>query len=214
MAVITTYSTAVTAIADWLARSDLNGFIPNFIQNWEEAFYRDPKNHGRWMEASLSDTIAASVIPCPADYLAMKYAYVNGAPSSRLERKSLNQLLGSFPRGGTTGMPLMIARDGENFIFGPEPDSTYTIKGTYYAKPTLLRNFASDAAANYLILNCPDLIVYGALIHAAPFLRNDSRLPIWGQMYDMQLTSYRNLNRDEDISGSPSQETLARHWAH
>lgn len=209
MSVITTYSTAVTTIADWLARSDLTAFIPNFIQNWEESFYRDPDNHGRWMEAALSDTIASGTIACPADYLALKYAYVNGAPSSRLERQSLNQLLGRYPRGGVTGFPLAIARERETFIFGPEPDSTYTIKGTYYAKPIVLRSFAADAAANYLIINCPDLIVYGALIHASPFLRNDSRLPIWQQMYGMQLDTYRKLNRDEDVSGSPSQETLA-----
>lgn len=208
MAVITSYSSLQTAIGDWLARSDLTAFIPNFIQGWEADFYRDSKNWGRWMEAALNSTIASSVIACPADYLGLKYAYVDGSPSSRLERGSINQLLGRYPRGGSTGLPVVIARYSENFIFGPEPDSTYTIKGIYYAKPTQLSAFAGDAAANWLIVNAPDLCMYGALVHSAPFLRNESRLPMWQDMYSRCLTSYRNLNRDEDVSGSPSQEVL------
>lgn len=209
MSVVTSYSTLQTAIADWLTRSDLSGFIPNFIQNFEENFLREPKNFGRWMESSLSIVIAANVAAVPTDYLGLKYAYVNGSPSTPLDRKSLNQTLGKYPRGGTTGTPIYISRNGANFIFGPEPDSTYTIKGTYWAKPTLLRSFAADAAAHWLIVNAPDVCIYGALIQSAPFLRNDSRLTVWQAMYADAVNSYRMLNRDEDTSGSPSQETLA-----
>lgn len=209
MSIVTSYSTLQTAIADWLARSDLSAYIPNFIQNFEENFLREPKNFGRWMEASLSIAIASNVAAVPASYLGLKYAYVNGSPSTPLDRKSLNQTLGKYPRGGTTGVPIYIARDGANFIFGPEPDSTYTIKGTYWAKPTLLRSFAADAAAHWLIVNAPDICIYGALIQSAPFLRNDSRLAVWQAMYADAVNSYRMMNRDEDTSGSPSQETLA-----
>ena len=209
MAIVTNYTTLQTAIGDWLARSDLTTFIPNFIQNFEEDFLREPKNFGRWMETSLSVAIASSVAAVPSAYLGLKYAYVNGSPSSRLDRMSLNQCLGRYPRGGDTGLPGLIARDGANFIFGPEPDSTYTIKGTYWAKPTLLRSFASDAAAHWLIVNAPDICIYGALLQSAPFLRNDSRLQVWQVMYDRAVNSYRMLNKDEDISGSPSQEVLA-----
>ena len=179
MAVISSYTTLQTAVTDYLARSGLSTWVPNFIQNWEEKFYRQPKNFGRWMEASLSSAIASSVIAVPSGYLAMKYAYVNGSPSSRLDRVSLNQLLGTYPRGGDTGLPVWYARDGENFIFGPAPDSTYTIKGTYWAKPTLMRSFASDAAAHWIIVNAPDLVLYGALLEAEPFVKNDKRLPTW-----------------------------------
>lgn len=209
MAVITSYSTLQTAVADYLARSDSTTWIPNFIQNWEEKFYRQPKNFGSWMEASLSSAIASSVIAVPSGYLAMKYAYVNGSPSSRLDRKSLNQLYGAYPRGGDTGLPIWYARDASNFVFGPAPDSNYTIKGTYWAKPTLLRSFASDAAAHWIIVNAPDLALYGSLLEAESFSKNDKRLGVWQGFYDTALKNYRDLFREEDISGSPSQEILA-----
>jgi hypothetical protein len=208
MAVITGYTSLQTAVADYLARSDLTDWIPNFIQNWEEKFYRQPKNFGSWMEQSLSSTIASAVIAVPTGYLVMKYAYVDGSPASRLDRMSLNQLLGTYPRGGDTGIPAWYARDGANFIFGPAPDSTYTIKGTYLAKPTRLRDFASDADAHWIIVNAPDLALYGALIEAQPFLQNDKRIPTWQSFYDTALNNYRELFREEDISGSPSQEVL------
>lgn len=208
MAVITSYSTLQTAVADYLVRSDLTTWIPNFIQNWEEKFYRQPKNFGSWMEQSLNSTIASSVIAVPTGYLVMKYAYVDGSPSSRLDRMSLNQLLGTYPRGGDTGLPVWYARDGANFIFGPAPDSDYTIKGTYLAKPTRLRDFASDAAAHWIIVNAPDLPLYGALIEAEPFLKNDKRLGTWQGFYDTALKNYRDLFMAEDVSGSPSQEVL------
>lgn len=209
MAIVTSYTTLLTAVSDWLARSNLTTFTPNFVQNWEEDFLREPKNFGRWMESALSVTIASSVAALPTGYLGLKYAYVNGSPSSRLDRASINQTFGRYPRGGDTGLPVLISRLGENFVFGPAPDSTYTIAGVYWRKPTLLHNFASDAAAHWLIVNAPDLIVYGSLLHAAPFIRGDARLPVWQAMYEHALQSYRRMQMDEDVSGSPSMEFLA-----
>lgn len=209
MAVITGYASLQTAIGEWLAKSNLTTFIPNFIQNWEEKFYRQPMNFGRWMEVDLSSAIASSVITVPTDYLNLKYAYVDGAPATRLERVSIDQLYGRYPRGQTTGRPCWIARDAASFVFGPNPDSTYTIKGVYWAKPTLIRSFAADAAAHTLILNSPDLLLYGALCESAPFLRSDGRLAMWKQLYSDALQDYRDLYKEEERSGSPSQEVLA-----
>lgn len=211
MAVVTSYSTLQTAIGDWLARGDVvtQGFIPNFIQAWEEDFYREPRNFGRFMEASFAGTIASSVLTVPSGYLGLKYAYVNASPASRLDRVSLNQLYGTYPRNREVGRPLWLARDLETFVFGPAPDADYDIAGVYYAKPTVMRSFAADAAAHWIIVNAPDLAIYGALLQATPFLQNDKRIPTWSAMYSNALQSYRNLNRDEDVSGSPIQESLA-----
>lgn len=208
MAVITTYSSLLTAVTDALARSNLATFAPNFVQSWETSFYRDPMNFGTWMESPLSVTISSSVAAVPANYLGLKNAYVNGAPSTRLDRKSLTQLHGRYPRGGDSARPIWLARDGSNFIFGPEPDSDYTIKGTYWARPTNLRSASSDAVAEWLILYAPDLAFYGALLQAEPFIKNDARIPVWQAMYAAAEQSYRALFREEDFSGSPPQEVL------
>jgi hypothetical protein len=210
VAVITTYTGLQTSVADWLARAagSLGGYVPNFIQNWEERFYRQPRNWGRFMEASFAGTIASSVLAVPSDYLGLKYAYVDASPASRLDRASLNQLYGSYPRSGCTGRPRLIARDLENFVFGPAPDSEYDIAGVYYAKPTPMRSAAADAAAHWIIVNAPDIALYGALLEATPFLKNDSRIAVWQSYYSQALQDYRDMIRDEDVSGSPVFEVL------
>jgi len=209
MAAITGYTTLLTTVQDYLARSNLSTFAENFIQNWEERFYRQPKNFGSWMEVTGTiGTIASNVVVVPTRYLRLKNAYVDGNPSTRLDRKSIHQLYGRYPRGSDTDRPKEIARDGINFVFGPPPDSTYTIKGTYYAKPVVMRLYPSDASGHWLIMNAPDLPLYGALLEAESFIKNDPRIALWQSFYTPALQDYRDLFSEEEVSGGPVQEVL------
>jgi hypothetical protein len=133
MAVITNYETLGTAIGDYLARDDLASFAPNFIQNWEERFYRQPLNWASWMEASTSLLTTAATVP--GDFLGIKYATLTSSPP--LQRVSSQMLYATWPRS-IPGKPRMIARDGASFVFGPEPDGEYTLTLRYFAKPTVL----------------------------------------------------------------------------
>jgi len=204
MAVVTTYSTLVTAVQDYLARSDVASFVPNFIQQWEERFFRQPRNHGSWMDATLSTAISSSVIAVPSGFLKFRNCYVSGY--GRLEQVTPEQLYGRYPRDGDTGLPVWIARVGSNFEFGPVPDSNYTIKGTYRAKPTVMRSYSGDAAAHWLIVNAPDLVLYGALAEAEAFVKNDARIATWKALYNEALKDYRELWFDQEQSG---QEVLS-----
>ena len=206
MAVITSYSTLLTEVASWLARGDLTSAIPGFVQNFEERFYRNPKNYGQWMQSALSVSFS-STATVPNDLLALRVAYLDGESNKPLQQSSLEQVLQSYPRSGS-GKPKWIARDGSNFIFGPVPDGTYTLNGTYYAKPTLLRSFASDAAAHYLIVNAPDLLLYGSLLEAQPYLMNDKRLPVFAELYRKAEADYRELMKAQNI-GMGSLQILA-----
>jgi hypothetical protein len=202
LAVITSYSTLLTAVGDYLARSDLTTFTPNFVQNCEERFYRDSENWASWMESALSVTITANLAAVPASYLGLRVAYIAGNYAQPLKRVTLEQLYSRWPRGlGSAGTVVCIARNGANFEFGPENVSG-TLTGTMYAKPTVLRSFGSDAAAHFLIVNAPDLLLYGALLEAEPFLKNDARVALWKSAYDIALEAYRSRFRDEMYSGS------------
>lgn len=200
MAVVTTYSTLLTAVGDYLARSDLTTFIPNFVQNWEERFLRDPENWAPWMESALSVTLSNNVAALPATYLGLRIAYFTGGQP--LKRVSLEQLYARYPRGKATGgTTAFIARNASNFEFGPEV-ATGTLLGTYYAKPTVLRSAASDAVAHFLIVNAPDLCIYGSLLEATPFIKDDARLVIWQAAWEMALDTYRKRFVEEDATGS------------
>jgi len=202
MAVISSYSTLLTEVASWLARSDLTAAIPGFVQGFEEDFLMDPENHAPWMENALSVTLSNNVaaVPTSPQYLGLKIAYFSGyAP---LKRVTLEQLYSRYPRGrGSAGVACFVARNGSNFEFGPENQSG-DLLGTYYGKPTLLRNFAADAAAHFLIVNAPQLCLYGSLLQAEPFLKEDERVLLWKSAYDLQVASYRKRFTNEAWSGS------------
>jgi hypothetical protein len=207
MAVITNYTTLQTAVGDWLARDDLSTFIPGFVQNWEEDFYREPDNWASWMESALSVSISNDVAAVPTDYLGLKIAYIDGQTSAPLKRISLDQLYQRYPRSQNAGdTAVYIARNGSNFEFGPIP-SGGTLVGTYYAKPTLLRS--DSDGSNFLITDCPDICLYGSLLAAAPFLQNDKRIPTWQAMYDRAVNSYRRRFKEEDYSGAPPHTVAA-----
>lgn len=203
MAIITSYSTLLTEVANWLARSDLTAAIPGFVQNFEVRFFRQPKNFGPWMHSALSVSFS-STATVPSDFLALKVAYLNGQSETPLISSSLEQVLQSYPRT-SSGKPRWIARDGTTFLFGPVPDGTYTLNGTYFAKPTALRSYASDAAAHWLVVNAPDLLLYGALLEAQTYLMNDKRLPVWQGFFDRALQDYRDLMKSQNVPGSSMQ---------
>jgi hypothetical protein len=198
MAVITDYATLQTEVASWLARSDLTSFIPGFVQNFEEDFYREPQNWASWMEADLSVSITSGEAAVPADYLGLKIAYISGQTSPPLKRISLDQLYQRYPRAVSGNQAVYVARNGDHLEFGPNISSG-TLVGTYYAKPDLLR----DDDTNFLMTDAPDICLYGSLLAATPFLQNDKRIPTWQAMYNQALTSYRNRFKEEDYSGSP-----------
>jgi hypothetical protein len=203
MAIITSYSTLLTEVASWLARGDLTSAIPGFVQNFEERFYRDPQNVGPWMQSSLSVSFS-STATVPSDFLRLRVAYLNGQSDKPLVSSSLEQVLQSYPRT-SSGKPRWIARDGTTFVFGPAPDGTYTLNGSYYAKPTVLRSYASDAAAHWLVVNAPDLLLYGALLEAQTYLMNDKRLAVWQGFFDRALMSYRDLMKAQNAPGGSMQ---------
>lgn len=205
MATITSYATLQTELAAILHRSDLTTQIPGFIQLGELRIYRELRV--RQMEATFSTAIASGVIAIPTGYIELKNAYVNGSPMRSLEKKDVEWIYYNYPTRSADGTPRYIAREASNFIFGPYPDSAYTIKGTYYKKGTALSQDGS-ADQSWLITDVPDLTYFAALCEAAPWLKDDARIPIWEQKYALLKKAIQSQDSNEEFSGSPLQMTV------
>jgi hypothetical protein len=91
-------------------------------------------------------------------------------------------------------------------VFGPEPDGEYTLTLRYFAKPTVLRSVVNGT--NWLTTNAPDLCLYGALLEAESFLKNDSRIAVWRDYYTDALADYRDQWKEEEFGGSQMVATL------
>ena len=132
------------------------------------------------METALSGTISSGVLALPTGYLDLKYAYVNRAPVTFLEKVTPEALYERYPVRSGAAVPCVISREAGNFIFGPYPGD-YAIAGIYYQRYTILN--ASSPTTNWFTSNAPDVLLYGALLEAAPFLKDDPRLVVWAEMF-------------------------------
>lgn len=208
MAVISSYTTLLANISTWLARSDVTADAPTLVQLWEERFFRQPKNYGPWMNTGSLNVAFTSTATVPADFLTGRILYLNGQSQRPLIVSSLEQVLTAYPRTGSSGVPRWVARDGPNFVFGPIPSGSYTLNGSYFVKPVLLRNFAADAAAHYLIVNAPDMLLYGALLEAEAYAKNDARIAVWSAAHQQAQSDYRDLMKAQGFAGSGAMQTL------
>lgn len=189
---IATYSDLQQAVINWLHRDGLTSIVPDLIRIGELRIFREVRT--RVMESTFSGTIANGVIAVPADYLELKFAYINASPTSQLSRYSASQMYAKWPTRVAQGKPTGIAREGSNFIFGPYPDSSYAVLGTYYARPTSIQT--SD---NALFVANPDLYLFAALAEAAPYIGDDPKVALWETKYD---SIKRQLSFEDDMESS------------
>ncbi|KVU10662.1 hypothetical protein WK62_05200 [Burkholderia ubonensis] len=199
------YNSLKQAVQDWFARADLGGWIDYFIQMAEADIYRDifRLNFGRGVraiEASLNVTIANGVAALPTGYLALKQGVISsGGNTWELERKSTEFIYTQYPDRTPSGIPAYIAREGSNFIFGPFPDSNYTVTGTYWQRPAQLTSVNS---VNWLVNTIPTVMLAACLKFAARFNKDEEGLAMWDGIYQSQLEAFVLAERAEETSGS------------
>ena len=68
-----------------------------------------------------------------------------------------------------------------HWLITPTPDAAYPFEILYYELPPLLDD---SNQTNWLTEYAPQLLLYGTLVEATPFLKNDERIATWQQYYD------------------------------
>lgn len=192
---LNSFTTIKTAIGTWLDRSDMAGVIPDLIAIAENRIYRDLRI--RAMEEAISTAISSGVVAVPTGYLEMKHAYMDGKYAvSRVDPAFIYE---RYPERTAQGVPAYFAREAENFIFGPYPDSAYTMKGVYYKRLTAL---SAANETNWFTDNCPELILFASLVEAEPYIGNDARVILWESKYASIKNELKSADKREGLSGS------------
>lgn len=203
---VASYSDLITAIQTWLLNTTISGNADDFLKFGQLRIFRELRIAS--MESTLNvaivstgvDPTPANIAPLPSDYLELKMAYVDSSPTVKLQRRTADWIYEHYPVAASqSGKPKFIARLGSNFIFGPYPDSNYTIGGIYYAQPVLL---SSNNPTNWFTTNAADLLLFAALIEATPFLKNDERIPMWEAKYQKIRDDIQARDNAEYTSGS------------
>ena len=110
-----------------------------------------------------------------------------GTGASNNNRKVLftrdyEYLLSYWPNRTETEEPIFYADyDYDHWLIAPTPDAEYPFEILYYELPPLLDD---SVQTNWLTEYAPQLLLYGTLLEATPFLKNDERINVWQSMYD------------------------------
>jgi len=172
---VTTFTELKTAIADFLNREDLTATIPTFISLAEADLNRRVR-HWRMLTRSAS-TVSARYVEIPTDWLETVWLTVD---DRTLRPIGHADLLDRYEAAdGVGGKPQYYAMTGEGFELSPVPDDTYDADLLYYAKLPALSDSVAD---NWLLTYAPDAYLYGALVHSAPYLKDDPRLQVWAAL--------------------------------
>ena len=107
---------------------------------------------------------------------------VNNNTRKILFTRAYEYLLNYWPDRTATDRPIFYGDyDYTHWLIAPTPDADYPFEILYYELPPLLDDVVQT---NWLTEYAPQLLLYGTLLEATPFLKNDERIPVWQTMYD------------------------------
>lgn len=191
---ITTYSELKATIADWLLRDDLTSAIPSFISLAEAQISRD-LDHWR-QEKRVTTTLNEQYENLPTDLRRMIQMQIVGG--GQLNMISIGDMQAKKQASAAAGKPRHYYINSGQIEFHPAPDGDYEIEMQYVARVPAL----SDAApGNWVLDYAPDLYLYAALTHAAPYLQDDPRAQVWGSLYGSALQKLNSESMAAKSSG-------------
>ena len=194
-----TFAGLKATIADYLNRDDLTSVIPSFITIAEAKFNR--KLRTRQMIKRANAQIETAFFAYPSDWLQAKEFQLNTNPIVRLQ--FVTEAYGDELKANryvSIGQPAYYTITGTQLEFIPAPDSTYSAELTYYAKIPAL---SDSNTSNWLLAYAPDLYLYGALLEASPYLKDDERLAVWSSLYTNSLGDIEVADQRASVSSTP-----------
>lgn len=202
---VLTYDSLTETVLQYLERSDAatRAQIPTFITMCEFEIAQQIKTLGQLQVAESMMEAGNPVIPKPARWrkTVSFNVVVNGSREPVLLRK-YEYIKNYSPDSATQGQPLYYSDyDYEHWFVGPTPDQDYFFEVLYYERISPL---SSDNQTNWLTQNAPNAMLFGTLLQAMPFLKNDQR-QIFQQKYDQAMA----MLKTEDISRIGDRQTIA-----
>lgn len=187
---ITTYLTLKQAVENWLGKTDLTNRIPEFISLAEDRIAQQLRVQA--METTADLTISSQRVSVPTGFLAVRRNYLSVSDGKRIdffspsvfwERNAVNE----------SGQPDIFTLEGQEFVFAPSPDTTYTGKLLYWKRFTAL-SAASDT--NWILTNARGLYLYGALLEASIYLEDDGGMSKYAALFDNLIEECHKSDRN------------------
>lgn len=192
VAAVMTYDSLVENIQSYLERTDTATLekIPTFIMLAEQIIASQIKFLGNLTVNESTMVATESIIEKPARWhktVSMNVT-VDGVRNPVLLRK-YEYLREYWPDSTQTDVPKFYADyDYTHWLIAPTPASNYTFEVLYYER---IQPLDSSNQTNWFTIYAPQALLYGSLLQAMPFLKNDERTPMWQQQYDLIMQTLK-----------------------
>ena len=196
---LNTYTALKASVADFLNRDDLTAVIPDFIALAEAQINRDIRHWKMEARSSGQQSSGDEYMQIPADWVETIRLHLTGTGTTVVNLVSRDSMADKrSAQEDMAGTPIMYTHADGQFQLYPTPSTDTDFELLYFQKiPSLSSN--SD---NWLLLEAPDVYLYGALLHSAPYLAEDQRVAVWAQMYSASVQRLNEVSEDARFSGS------------
>lgn len=165
--------------------------IPRLITLAERRIARELKIQGFQRVVNTTMQSGVAVYPKPdrwRDTISINIGTgANNNTHTPVFARSYEYIRQYWPNETQTDQPEFYADYNYNFwIFGPTPDADYPMEVLYYELPPLLDEVTQT---NWLSEYAPNLLLYGSLVEATPFVKDDQRVQLWQSYYDRSLAA-------------------------
>ena len=195
MAISMTYSSLVSDIASYLERADTQTLekIPTFIMLAEQVIASEIKFLGN-LTVNESALVAGNpVISKPVRW--HKTVSINvtvDGVKQPVFLRTYEYLRQYWPNESNEDVPKYYSDyDYTHWLIAPTPDLPYSFEVLYYER---VQPLDDTNQTNWFTEYAPQALLYGALLQAMPFLKNDDRIPMWQAQYKLIMDTLKTEN--------------------
>lgn len=165
--------------------------IPRLITLAERRIARELKIQGFQTVVNTTMQAGVAVYAKPdrwRDTISINYGTgTNNNVHTPVFARSYEYIRSYWPNETELGQPKFYADyDYKHWIFVPTPAESYPMEVLYYELPPLLDD---TNQTNWLTEFAPNLLLYGSLVEATPFVKDDQRVQLWQTYYDRALAA-------------------------
>ena len=195
-AVVMTYTSLAADIQSYLERTDTATVdkIPTFIMLAEQIIASQLKALGNLTVNTSTMTLNNPIIAKPARWRkTVSFNLTNGTDRQPVLLRKYEYLRSYWPDQTETDQPLYYADyDYQHWFIAPTPDQAYAFEVLYYER---VQPLDATNQTNWFTEYAPQALLYGSLLQAMPFLKNDPRIAMWQQQYNDIMAALMNEDK-------------------
>jgi len=202
---VMTYDSLTSSVLQYLERSDtaVVNAIPTFISLAEFEIAQEIKTLGQLQIVESTMTASNAILQKPARWRKTVSMSVTVAGKKQpVYLRKYEYLKNYWPDASQTSIPEYYAdTDWEHWYIAPTPNQAYAFEVLYYER---IAPLSSANQTNWLTQNAPNAMLFGTLLQAMQFLKNDQRT-IFQQKYTDALRSLKT----EDVARVGDRQAVA-----